>query len=168
MVQDVTGQNDYDLTVTDKLDNRQTEKEKAVIVKRVFTRSRQCIVSGINIYRQKLAPYIHKGSCYLANEIVKIHSKQNWFKRCSITLFDNAAGLAMAMLAGNIVQNSFEVEQFSNLWGLLATRPVVSETTYEVLSFAVEFLIALIVFTLTEHYIEEYRRRKKPTEISEN
>ncbi len=67
----------------------------------------------------------------------------------------------MAMLTGKIVQSYVEVEQFSNLWGLIATRPVVSESTYEVLSFTVEFFIALLVFTLTEHYLSEYRKRKK-------
>ncbi len=64
----------------------------------------------------------------------------------------------MAMLAARIVQNFVEVSEFSNLWGLLASRPVVTETTYEVLNFGVEFIIALITFTLTEHYISEYRK----------
>jgi len=72
----------------------------------------------------------------------------------------------MAILASKIVQNHVEVQEFSNLWGLLATRPIVSESTYEILSFAVEFFVALIVFTLTKHYLEEYRQRKNTTEIS--
>ena len=66
----------------------------------------------------------------------------------------------MAMLSSKIVQEHVEVEQFSNLWGLLATRPVVSESTYEIINFTVEFFIALIVFTLTEHFLSEYRQRK--------
>ena len=60
--------------------------------------------------------------------------------------------------------NKVEVQEFGNLWGLLATRPVVSESTYEILSFTAEFFIALIVFTLTEHFLDEYRQRKKAKE----
>ena len=70
----------------------------------------------------------------------------------------------MAMLASKIVQNQVEVREFGNLWGIFATRPVVSESAYEVLSFTAEFFIALIVFTLTEHFLDEYRQRKKTTE----
>ena len=51
------------------------------------------------------------------------------------------------------------------LWCLLATRPVVSEATYEVLSFAVEFFVALLAFTLTEHYQQEYRQRKNTDQV---
>ena len=116
------------------------------------------------VYKEKLAPRIHKSSSLVSDEMVKIHKKQNWFKRCCTTVIDNAAGLAMAMFAGKIVQNQVEVQEFGNLWGLLATRPVVSESTYEILSFTAEFFIALIVFTLTEHFLGEYRLRKKMIE----
>ena len=72
----------------------------------------------------------------------------------------------MAMITAKIVQNYVEVKEFSNLWGLLAAHQVVSKKTYEILSFVVEFFVALIVFTLTEHYLEEYRQRKNTTEKS--
>jgi hypothetical protein len=75
-------------------------------------------------------------------------------------MLDNSAGLGMAMFSTKIIENFVEVEGFGNLWGLLATRPVVSEATYEVLSFAVEFFVALLAFTLTEHYQEEFRQRR--------
>ena len=74
----------------------------------------------------------------------------------------------MAMLAAKIVQNTVEVKQFSNLWGLLADRPLVSQSTYEVLSFSAEFVISLIVFTVTEHFIAEYRQRKRNKTPHEN
>ena len=139
---------------------KSTDKCRQVII----PQSKKYIKLSINIYKEKLAPHIHKNSSCIRDEIVKIHKKQNWFKRCSSTLIDNAAGLGMAMLAGKLVQNQFEVEEFSNLWGLLATRPVVNESTYEILSFSAEFFIALIVFTLTEHFLDEYQQRKKTTE----
>ena len=74
-------------------------------------------------------------------------------------MFENSVGLAMAMLSTKIIQNFVEIREFSNLWGLFATRPVVSEATYETLSFLIEFLIALIVFTISGHFFEEYRDR---------
>jgi len=67
----------------------------------------------------------------------------------------------MAMVSAKLVESFVEVREFGNLWGLLATRPVVSETTYEILSFVIEFFVALLAFTLTEHYQDEYRQRKQ-------
>lgn len=124
--------------------------------------------AGIRINRERLVPIVYKSSRFIGGELKKVHRRENWFKRCGITLIDNAAGLGMAMLAGKIVQNTVEVKQFSNLWGLLAERPVVSEGTYEILSFTVEFAISLIVFTLTEHYIAEHRQRKRAKTSNEN
>ena len=167
MAEDVTGQSTRYIPVVKTLSSRGADKCKQVIIKLIIPQSRKCLISGIKIYQKKLAPCFHKSTSCFKHEMVKIHNKQNWFKRCGITIIDNAAGLAMAMLAGKIVQNQVEVQAFSNLWGLLATRPVVSESTYEILSFTAEFFIALIVFTLTEHYIEEYRKKKKATEVSE-
>ena len=165
MAQDVTGRNTGFLPIVKNLSCSSTDKCKQVIVKLIIPQSKKCAILGIKIYKEKLAPRIHKSSSCISHEILKIHNRQNWFKRCAITVLDNAAGLGMAMLTGKIVQSYFEVQQFSNLWGLLATRPVVSESTYEILSFAVEFFIALIVFTLTEHYLAEYRQRKNTTEL---
>ncbi len=166
MSQDVTGQNTGYLPIVKKLSCRCTDKCKQVIVKLIIPQSKKSVILGINIYKERLTPLIHKSSSCISLEILKIHNRQNWFKRCGSTVLDNAAGLGMAMLTGKIVQNYVEVQQFSNLWGLLATRPVVSESTYEILSFAVEFFIALIVFTLTEHYLAEYRKRKDTTVVS--
>ena len=135
------------------------------MVKVILPQSRECIILGAKVYKERVAPCIHKSSIHLSNEVAKIHKKQNWFKRCCGTIIDNAAGLGMAMMAGRIVQNQVEIQEFGNLWGLLATRPVVSEATYEVLSFAAEFFIALIVFTLTEHFLDEYRQRKQGERI---
>lgn len=121
--------------------------------------------TGYRLNKQHVLPYARKGAAYVGNEIKKINKEQKWSKRCGTTLIDNSIGLCVAMLASKIVENTVEVEQFSNLWGLLASRPVVSEDTFQALSFSVEFLITLLVFTLTEHYISEFRQRKS---LSEN
>ena len=133
------------------------------IAVKYLPKTKQYLKFGATCCREKLLPGIKTGSFFIGKEVKKIHGKQNWFKRCGTTIIDNAAGLGMAMLAGKIVESQFETQQFSNLWGLLATRPVISENTYMVLSFSTEFIIALIVFTLTEHYLDEYRDRKRHT-----
>jgi len=165
-MQDVTDQKTRYTAIIKNLGSKSTDKCKRVIVEQIYPGSNKCLIKGVSVYKKSLSPRIKKVSSCVRQEIVKIHKKQNWFKRCGVTLFDNGAGLGMAMLSSKIVEDNVEVEQFSNLWGLLATRPVVSESTYEVLSFTVEFIIALIVFTLTEHYLAEYRQRKNMTEKS--
>ena len=144
--------------------DRGAGKCRKVVIELLIPQTAKCFIFGVGIYKEKLVPHFNKSSSRIRDELVKIHNKQNWFKRCSGTLIDNAIGLGMAMLAGKIVQSNVEVQGFSNLWGLLATRPVVSESTYEVLSFSVEFMIALIVFTLTEHFLDEYRQRNNAVE----
>ncbi|MDH5612596.1 MAG: hypothetical protein OEY66_09100 [Gammaproteobacteria bacterium] len=135
-------------------------KCKQLLITSIIPQSKKYTALGIKVYNEKLAPNINKGSVKIGQELLKIHKKQNWFKRFGFTMMDNSAGLGMAMFSTKIIENFVEVEGFGNLWGLLATHPVVSEATYEVLSFAVEFFVALLAFTLTEHYQEEYRQRK--------
>ena len=127
----------------------------------IIPKSKKYSILGVKIYSEKLAPNIYKSSKLVGQELLKIHKSQNWLKRFSTTMLDNSAGLGMAMISAKLVEKVVEVREFGNLWGLLATRPVVSETTYEVLSFIVEFFVALLAFTLTEHYRDEYRERKK-------
>ena len=113
------------------------------------------------LMRQRVLPAVGSGSTRLKGELVKIHQQQNWVQRCSVTLSGNAAGLGMAMLSTKVLENLVETREASNLWGLLADRPLVSETTFEVLSFGVEYLLGLIVFTITEYYIAEYQRKRR-------
>ena len=110
-----------------------------------------------------LLPAISKSSRWIKQEAATIHRNQNWFKRCGMTLSGNAVGLLMAISSTKIVDHFVEVREMGNLWGLLASRPVVSETTYEVLNFTAEFIVALIVFTITEHYYQQFRKRSEET-----
>lgn len=133
---------------------------KQLVITQVIPKTKKYTLLGVKIYNEKVAPNIHKGSSKVSQELFKIHKKQNWFKRLGTTMLDNSAGLIMALFSAKIVQNFVEVREFGNLWGLLATHPVVSEMTFEVISFSVEFAVALLAFTLTEHYQEEYKNRK--------
>lgn len=119
------------------------------------------------LMRQRVLPAVGTGSTRLKGELVRIHQQQNWVQRCSTTLSGNAAGLGMAMLSTKVVESMVEKREISNLWGLLADRPVVSETTFEVLSFSVEYLLGLIVFTMTEYYIVEYQRKREGSQQSD-
>lgn len=69
----------------------------------------------------------------------------------------------MAISSAKIVEYFVEKREINNLWGLLASRPTVSDTTFEILCFLAEFLVALIVFTLTEHYLTSLRNRQTNT-----
>jgi hypothetical protein len=64
------------------------------------------------------------------------------------------------MLSAKMVSQMVETRQVTNLWGLLADRPVVSETTFTVLIFTVEYVVALIVFAFIDHYVAVYQRRR--------
>jgi len=164
MKQDVTDNNTEYLSIFKSLTGRSVDKSRQVVAQLIAPQSKKCVIFGVRFCKKKLAPPLSKASSRVAHEMLKIHNKQNWLKRCGITLLDNGAGLAMAMLSTKIVQAHVEVKQFGNLWGLLATRPVVSESTYEVLNFSVEFFIAVIVFTITDHYLTEFRQRKDDAE----
>lgn len=113
-----------------------------------------------------MIPCLYNGSRLVRREFIRIHEKQSWFHRCGATMAGNAIGLGMAMLSTRVVEHFVEVRSMSNLWGLLSSRPVVSETTYEIFSFIVEFVIALIVFTLSEHYYDEFINRRKNSSIA--
>lgn len=136
-------------------------KCKQLFITQLIPQSKKYTILGVKICKEKLLPNFNKGSKIVGQEILKIHKKQNWAKRFSMTMLDNSAGLSMAMISAKLVEEVVEVSEFGNLWGLLATRPVVSEATYEVLSFVVEFFVALLAFTLTEYYRDEYREKKK-------
>ncbi|MDH5471661.1 MAG: hypothetical protein OEY87_06975 [Gammaproteobacteria bacterium] len=125
----------------------------------IIPQTKICLYWLLTFIRQTLFPHTRTTLQLARNELIKIHQKQHWYKRCSKTMFENSVGLAMAMLSTKIIQHFVEIREFSNLWGLFATRPVVSEATYETLSFLIEFLIALIVFTISGHFFEEYRDR---------
>lgn len=135
-------------------------KFKSILCTAILPWSAKCVAKSKSFCINKLVPCLYTGTRLVKHEFIRIHEKQNWFQRCGATFTGNAIGLSMAMLSTKIVEHFVEVREMSNLWGLLASRPVVSETTYEVFSFTVEFIIALIVFTLTEHFYEELMQKR--------
>lgn len=133
---------------------------------RVWPAIRGWLGSGYGVARQRVLPAVGSGTLRLKGELVNIHRQQNWLSRCSTTLTGNAAGLGMAMLSTRVVESMVEKRELSNLWGVFADRPVVSETTFEVLTFVVEFVLALLVFTVTEYYVAAYQRRREARQFS--
>ncbi len=131
------------------------------MLRKTFERGGRTLHVFLSVLRQRLLPAVGRGSVRLKGELVKIHREQNWMQRCSATFTGNAAGLGMAMLSTRVVESMVETRELSNMWGLFADRPVVSETTFEILSFTVEFLLALIVFTITEYYVVQYQRKRE-------
>lgn len=126
---------------------------------------RRWLTAFYAVLRRRVMPAVGSGSVRLKGELVKIHRQQDWTQRLSTTFSGNAAGLGMAMLSTKVVESLVEKREFSNMWGLFAKHPVVSETTFEVLSFIVEFVLGLIVFTITEYYVGEYQRRREAGQV---
>lgn len=118
---------------------------------------------GLQLYaalRAKVWPAACRQARGLCTEAVTLYRNHAWLQRCGSTLNKKAIGLGIAMLSAKMVSNMVETRQVSNLWGLLANRPVVSETTFTVLIFVVEYVVALIVFALIDHYVAAYQRRR--------
>jgi hypothetical protein len=96
-------------------------------------------------------------------ELRKIKNKNDHARRLRETFVSNAAGLLMGMLSAQFVGQFFAVRSVHNFWGLFSTQTFVSENAYRTLCFSVEFFVALIVFTLTDHFIDEYWSRRSET-----
>ncbi|MDH5766782.1 MAG: hypothetical protein OEZ38_12275 [Gammaproteobacteria bacterium] len=141
-----------------------TLKSCSFINSQVIPKTRQGLILSGSFCKHKVLPVTQKGARFTKNEFLKIHQKKNWFKRCGKTMVENSIGLTMAILSTKVVQHFVEVREFSNLWGLFATRPVVSEATYETISFIIELVIALLVFTISEHIFEEFTAEKNDHE----
>jgi hypothetical protein len=120
---------------------------------------------GKTLYHNRLVPGVKRISRPIKNELIKIHRKRNMLDKFRVTLIHKGLGLYLAMISAGFVGGFIEVRSVNNLWGLFPERQLVSETTFSVVSFSVEFLVALTVFTITEHYLDEFRewrqRQKK-------
>ena len=139
--------------------NNAAQKCRPVIDDLVVPQSRRCAKLSKQFCTSCLIPVLVSSAHSFKREVVNIHKQQNWLKRMSLTFGGNAVGLVMAMSSTRIIENFVEVRGISNLWGLMAARPVVSDTTYEILSFLIEFVVALIVFTVAEHYYNVFQQR---------
>lgn len=116
---------------------------------------------GQALCREKLVPGAKVGSRVVKNEILKIHRKQNLFEKTRKTFISKGIGLFLGMISAKIVGQFVEVKSASNLWGLFSTNTMVSQNDFIAISFGVEFSVALIVFTLTEHYLDELKHWRK-------
>lgn len=97
-----------------------------------------------------------------------LHSKKHWAHRSGITLWGNAIGLGVAMISAQLVSRFIEVRGAGNLWGLFSKRTLVSENSYRLVSFLVEFLVTLIVFSVIEYYMDQRRQNRLDVDDQEN
>jgi hypothetical protein len=119
---------------------------------------------GKTLYHNRLVPGVKRVSRPIKNELIKIHRKRNMLDKVRVTLIHKGLGLYLAMISAGFVSRFIEVRSVNNMWGLFTERQLVSESTFSIVSFGVEFLVALTVFTITEHYLgefREWRRRQK-------
>ena len=119
---------------------------------------------GKTLYHNRLLPGVKRVSRPIKNELIKIHRKRNLLDKFRVTLIHKGLGLYLAMMSADFVSRFIEVRSVHNMWGLFTERQLVSESTFSIVSFGVEFLVALSVFTITEHYLgefQEWRQRQK-------
>jgi hypothetical protein len=138
-----------------------------VMVKVVIPHTRQGVKTGYDICRNHVWPGLCKGTAIVKAELIKIHEKQNWTQRFKATFVGNAIGMGIAMLSANLVGGFVEVAGLENMWGLFSKQTVVSETTYKVVSFTVELFVALVVFSIVEYYLDEYKQRRAERKTEE-
>lgn len=121
---------------------------------------------GKALYRDSVIPGVRLLSRPLKKELLKIHRKQNLLEKFRLTLLHKGLGLYLAILSAKMVGNFFEVRSANNLWGIFPQEQLVSHTTFAAISFSVEFIVALTVFTLSDHYLEEFRQWRKQRKSS--
>ncbi|MDQ1362415.1 MAG: hypothetical protein QG652_275 [Pseudomonadota bacterium] len=96
-----------------------------------------------------------------------LHNKKHWLRRSGTTFWGNAIGLCIAMISAQLVAQFIEVRGAGNLWGLFSKRTLVSENGYRLLSFIVEFLVTLTVFSAVEYFVDQ-RGQNRQTEVDQD
>lgn len=116
---------------------------------------------GLRMAREKVLLRVCSVFRIVGIELGKIYRTQNHTKLARETFISNGVGLLMGMLSAQFVSQFFDVKGFHNLWGMMSNQTIVSRDTYQVLCFGAKFFVALLVFTLTDHFINEYRSRRE-------
>jgi hypothetical protein len=137
------------------------KRHSAIDLQLIRTTAGERVLRGLSIVRLQISPRAHLVSRAIGVRLAKIHRTQNHAKLARDTLISNGVGLLMGMLSAQFVSQFFAVKGIHNLWGILSKQTMVSDASYKALCFGVEFLVALAVFTLTDHFIDEYQTRRK-------
>ena len=133
----------------------------------VGTTAGEIALRSLRIVRGQVFLRVCSVSTIVGIELRKIYRTQNHTKLARETFISNGVGLLMGMLSAQFVSQFFDVKGFHNLWGIMSTQTIVSRSTYEGLCFGAKFFVALLVFTLTDHFINEYRSRREKRARSE-
>ena len=131
------------------------------------TTAAEIALRSLRVVRGQVFLRVCSVSTIVGIELRKIYRTQNHTKLARETFISNGVGLLMGMLSAQFVSQFFDVKGFHNLWGIMSRQTIVSRNTYEILCFAAEFFVALLVFTLTDHFINEYRSRREKRARSE-
>jgi hypothetical protein len=153
--------------MTQEFDPTEMKRHTAIDLELVRTTTGEYAIKSLRMVRGQVFVRVRRVSRIIGIELGKIYRTQNHTKLARETLVSNGVGLLMGMLSAQFVSQFFDVKGVHNLWGILSKHTVVSRNTYEVLCFAAEFFVALLVFTLTDHFINEYRSRREKREEAE-
>ena len=141
-----------------------THKVAATIFQTIVPLGLLAAEKSLKTIDKKVVPAIQKGTekapKVMVEEVKKMHEQQHFWSRFQSTLVHKSLGLLLAMLSANIVGSFFETRRINNLWGLASKKQLLSDETFAVLLFSVEFFVALVVFTLTDYYYDRWKVRR--------
>lgn len=142
-----------------------TARYQAFAQDKIFPASINLSRKSHKIITKNVVPSLQKGAGnaprLMKQELGKMHQKQHFWERFKSALIHKSLGLILAMFSADLVGYFFEQRRASNLWGITAKGEIVSHETFTVIIFIVEFIIAMVVFTLTDHYLDEFKQRRQ-------
>ena len=131
-------------------------------IKRIFTQVLRPIAVDLwRVLYAMLRPLLQVVARGTTESVRNLHNKKHWLHRSGATFWGNAVGLCIAMISAQLLTHFIEVRSLENLWGLFSKRTVISADSFKILSFVVEFLITLFVFSALEFFMDSRAIRKQ-------
>lgn len=98
---------------------------------------------------------------------MKIPSKKEALDYLKGQAFSQFVGFYVGLSSTGLVSRFFETRSFSNLWGILATKPLIDAQTFNVLERIFAVLIGFVVFEIISKNLGPLIQRWKPVVVRE-
>lgn len=98
---------------------------------------------------------------------MKIPSKKEALDYLKGQAVSHFVGFYVGLSSTGLVSQFFETRSFSNLWGILATKPLIDARTFHVLERIFAVLIGFVVFEIISKNLGPLIQRWKPVVVRE-
>jgi hypothetical protein len=98
---------------------------------------------------------------------MKIPSRKDALEYLKGQAFSQFVGFYVGLSSSGLVSQFFETRSVSNLWGILAEKPVVDAQTFNVLERIFAVLIGFVVFEIVSKNLRPLVQRWKPIVVRE-